>query len=186
MSYKGKENMRKIVFLCLVIILFVVSDAEAKSINTTYEDKKSGFSITYPNTWRETQTAPGAVFSILKKDKSAGISVNVTDSEVDKNTMIKEMETGKSRNYFISELKQRYPNAKMIDHKRTFLGKEPAMLFSVKYSTKVSNAYSQMISTEIIGINGKKMYSVNFDCVESAYTVNYEDFKKIIDTFSFK
>lgn len=127
----------------------------------------------------------GAVFSILKKDKSAGISVNVRDFQEDKDKMIKWMETEKGRNFFISEVRQRYPDVKPINHKRTLLGKEPAILLSVKYSMKVSNAYSQMVSTQIIGINGKKMYVVNFDCIESAYIVNYEEFERIVETFKF-
>ena len=177
--------MKKIILLSVIAILLGISDAEAQPANKTYVDMKSGFRLSYPNTWQQTQTAPGSVFSILKKDKSAGISVNLTDFVGNKDKMIKEMETEKSRNSFISELRQRYPDVRLINHKRTSLGKQPAILFSAKYSTKISNAYSQMVSTQIVAINGKKMYAVNFDCIESAYIVNYDEFEEIADTFRF-
>lgn len=51
--------MKKILFLSIIAILLGISDIEAQPANKTYEDMKSGFRISYPNTWQQTQTAPG-------------------------------------------------------------------------------------------------------------------------------
>jgi len=178
--------MKKILILLLISTIIGVMPCEAKPPQTmAYQNEQYGFELSYPSTWQQRATAPGAAFTIFNQNKTAGISVNVANFTGDKTTVMKQMETKAFRDNMLSGIRQRFSDVKLIEYRKISLGGLPANLFIVQYTINNSNLSSDIVSAQILSICQRKAYSINFESAKSMFTQNYQEFEKIISTIKF-
>jgi hypothetical protein len=128
------------------------------------------------------EPAPRAVFTVFRQDQSAGISINVANFSGDKETVLRQMETKPFSDNMLSELKQRFPDAALLRHNKTFLGGNPAILVIVQYTTGPS---SVIVSAQILSVHKKRAYSIHLESVKPSFSRNYREFEKIAATLEF-
>jgi hypothetical protein len=171
----------------MIITLLGITNIQAQPTNIqTFSSKQFGFQISYPDTWQSTQAAPGAAFTIMKENKTAGISVNIANFKGDKTSFMKEMETKSFRDSLLLKIQKSFPDAKVINYKKTILGNFPAYLFAIEYSIKNLDTASEMRSVQIFCIYEKRMYSINFESPKIYFNERYREFERILSSFIFR
>ena len=182
-----KPAMKKILILFTIMILLGITNIQAQPINVqTFSSKPLGFQISYPDTWQQTQAAPGAVFTIMKENKTASISVNIANLKYDKATFMKEFETKSSRDSLLLSIRRSFPDAKVINYKKTVLGNFPAYLFAIEYSIRNLDTVLKMDSVQIFCVYEKRIYSVNFESPNIYFNESNKEFERILASFIFR
>ncbi len=178
--------MKKILLVSIITVLLGIANIEVPLVKAeVYQSQQFGFQISYPHNWQQNEPAPGAVFTIYKKIKPAGISVNVSNFTGDKATVMKQMETKSFRNDLVSRVQLRFPDAKLLNYKKAFVGNSPANFFTIQYAMKTADSSLEIVSVQILCIYQKKMYSIHLESSKASFTENYEEFEKIVATFKF-
>lgn len=178
--------MKKILLVSIIIIILGISDTEAQPAKPElYRSQQFGFQISYPHNWNQREPSTGAVFTIFKKNHTAGISVNVTNFTGDKETVMRQMETKDFRNDLVSGVQRRYPGATLLHYKKTSLGNSPANLYTIQYTIMTAGSSSEIVSTQILCIYQKRAYSINLESAKVSFPGNYKEFERIVATFKF-
>ena len=178
--------MKKILLVFMITIMLGITHSEAQPPKAElYRSQQFGFQISYPHNWQQREPAPGAVFTIFKQNQTAGISVNVANFTGDKAIVMRQMETKNFRNNLVSGVKRRFPDATLLQYKKTSVGNSPANLYIIQYTMKTADSSSEIVSAQILSIYQKRAYSINLESAKASFVENYDEFERIVATFKF-
>jgi hypothetical protein len=152
-------RLKRILVVFVIIIILNITPTEAHPPKVeSYRSPQFGFQISYPNSWQQRKPAPGAVFTIFRQNQTAGISVNVANLTGDKTTVMRQMETKDFRDSMLSGVKQRFPDAILLQYNKTSLGASSANLYVIQYTMKTVDSSSEIVSAQILSIYRKSIF----------------------------
>jgi len=168
------------------LILGLSQNAIAASKIKTYRNNQLGFEISYPENWEQYQSPGNSVFSIKRKSitEPSIINIGVANFTGDKNSVMREFKSNPEK--IVEELRKRFPDAKMIARKETYLGGFPAYVIELQYSIKNLNININVIAIQIFCIRDRKFYVVQFETSLILFKKTFNEFRAILATFNFR
>lgn len=176
--------MKTIVLLIMIHVCILLNAQTYASNIKVYNDEGLGFQVSYPDTWQSVKPPDKAVFTIT--NGSAGIAFHVANYTGDNEaSFLNEYKNGYGKQ-MESDLRKRFPDAKIVESRDTILGNYPAHLGKIQYSIRNMELVSEITSLEIVCLHNKKLYLVILESLKPRFEENYKQFQWIIRTFNFK
>jgi len=152
----------------------------------TYKNAKFNFQISHPKDWRTSPQVDDARWKISKTvtNEMGMVSISVARyTGGDDSFLQKYLDQDEST--LQETLRQRFPDGRILEKGKTFLGSFPAIYFKNSYNLKNFNSEFSMIAIQIMCIRNGLLYVVTFETPQSSYQKSYPQFQGIISTFMF-
>ena len=180
--------MKVLEYVFIVFLIFSLSqNAIATSKIKTYRNNQLGFEISYPENWEQYQSPGNLVFSIKRKSitEPSTININVANFTGDKNRFMREIKKSNPEK-IVQEFRKRFPDAKVLAKRETYLGGFPAYVIELQYSIKNLNIDINVITIQIFCIRDRKIYLVQFETPLILFKKTFNEFQAILATFNFR
>jgi len=172
----------------LVLLLFVslFQSASIASEVKTYRNNQLGFEISYLGNWEKSHAPGNPAFFIKRKSATepGTISINVANFTGNKDTFMRQVKANPEK--FIEKIKQRFPNAKMLENGETFLGGFPAYFITANYTLKNMNIEIGIVAMKIFCIKDRRIYLVSFETPSLLFKKIFNEFQANLATFNFR
>ncbi|MCI0558970.1 MAG: hypothetical protein MN733_10775 [Nitrososphaera sp.] len=181
---KGRPHANLFRALMLIAVLIPqIADATPQ----TYRDESAGFQISYPSDWvQTTPTSPGIKWEIVSNYGSGPdvIWIAVARFSGDEKQFMKELRNS-SDDVYLSDLRKKFPGAKIAKRDDTYLGGFPAYTATINYPVRSLDFEAEGVSVHVLCINKGKFYVVTFETFTPYFEDSYPKFVAILASFLF-
>lgn len=173
-------------FALLAGLLATLLSAQVRAQVQTHRDDRLGFEISYPETWSKA-SAPGNPPFFIKRNSPSVIgtlSVDVRNFTGNRDTFMSQLRTDAPQ--FVAGMRQRFPDAEILEHGDTYLGSFPAYFISTTYTLRNVGTELAVVAFQVFCIRGSRIYLVIFETSTPAFEQVFPEYKAIMATFNFR
>ena len=174
-------GLASIIFAVLIgIWLFLIPRQNLE----IYQNTLYGISIKYPQNWNKSVT-PDRITGNLAKFIPPTANTDVYPENI--NLIVRDLAENRQEltqftNYYLDDIKQVYPDAKIIQEGKTQLNNQPA--YQIIYTTKYNNNNIQRL--QIWTVKNKKVYVISYTAKVDKYSQYLHIAQTMIDSFEIK